>query len=74
MTFSYRKNLDLDSIKIGDHSISSTDKVKFLGMCIDNHLTFKDHANQISFKISKTVGIFYKMSEFFSCKDFKICV
>ena len=74
MTSSYRKKIDLGCINFGDHSISSTDKVKFKGICIDNHLTSKDHANQISSEMSKTVRIFYKLSEFFPPKDFQFYV
>ena len=58
------KKLDLVCIKSGNHSISSTDKVKFLGICIDNHSTFKLYANQISTKSSKNIGLSDKLNEF----------
>ena len=71
MTFSYTKKLDLEYIKFGKHSISLTDKAKILGICIDNHLTLKDYTSPTSSNISKTLLIFYKLSEFFPAKTLK---
>ena len=64
MVLSYNKNVMLPTVKIGENIIEETDTFKFLGIYIDNHLTFKDHINKISNKISKSVGILYRLNKF----------
>ena len=62
IVFSYGRNIDLPLIKIGNHKISATDNVKFLGIHLDPHLTFEHHIKYISNKIAKSVGILYKLN------------
>ena len=62
--FSYRKLLYLPNIKIGSATIEETNNIKFLGIIFDKHFTFKNHANVIARKISKSVGILFKLSKF----------
>ena len=64
MIFSYRKQLHLTNIKIGSETIEETNNVKFLGIIFDKHLTFKNHADVIARKISKSVGILFKLSKY----------
>ena len=48
-----------------DHSqIKMEANGKFLGVFIDNRLSFKDHISYIHSKISKTIGIFYKVKHY----------
>ena len=72
MIFSYNKNIMINDIVIGNNRISETDFTKFLGLHIDNHLTFKYHIDEISKKISKSVGLLYKLSNFFPNNILKI--
>jgi hypothetical protein len=51
-------NLD---IKIGNISLKQSEFVKYLGIYIDQNLTWKSHINYISKKISKSVGIISKL-------------
>ena len=44
--------------------IQQTDHTKFLGLIIDQNLNFKYHINYISSKISKSVGILFKLKYF----------
>ena len=62
--FSYKHKLKLPPIKIGSFKILETDNTKFLGIFIDRSLTFKFHANHLRQKISKSLGILYKLNKF----------
>ena len=64
MFFSYRKLLDLTNIKIGSATIEETNNIKFLGIIFNKHLTFKHHVEVIARKISKSVGILFKLSKY----------
>mgnify|MGYP000542503182 CR=1 FL=1 len=66
MSFSNRPH-DVDNstnIKIGTSKLKFELVSKFLGMLIDNRLSFSDHISHISRKISKFVGILYKVSKY----------
>ena len=60
--FSYRKNIEINQIQFGNSYIRKTDSTKFLGIVIDKNLTFKEHINNISSKVSKSIGILYKLN------------
>ena len=64
MIFSYRKLLHLTNIKIGSATIEDTNNIKFLGIIFDKHLTFRHHVDVIARKISKYVGILFKLSKY----------
>ena len=72
MMFSYRRNIMITDIKIGNNIIDEADFVKFLGIYIDNHLSFRNHINEISIKISKSVGLLHKLNKFLPPKILKI--
>lgn len=55
-----RKILDTISINLNGVNIQEVDKIKFLGVVLDNKLGWKEHISYISNKISKCVGILYK--------------
>ena len=63
--FTNRPNLIDPSIqlKINNQIISFRDSSKFLGVVIDRKLSFEIHVNLIIQKISKTIGIFYKLKQ-----------
>ena len=60
--FSYRQSLQLDPIYIGGSQIEGICSTKFLGLNVDNNLNFHSHVDYISNKISKSVGILYKLN------------
>ena len=64
MIFSYRKLLHLTDIKIESATIEETNNIKFLGIIFDKHLTFKHHVDVKARKISKSVGILFKLSKY----------
>ena len=64
MIFSMRdKPLDL-SLVIGNSHIERTNVKKFLGMYIDERLTFGDHTNKICLKMSRSVGVMRRLKAF----------
>ena len=62
--FNYRKNIAIESIKFANHDIERTRSIKFLGIIIDENLSFKNHIDHISSKTSKSVGLLYRLSRF----------
>ena len=63
--FSYRNSDSLGPIKLGNDLIYQTDSCKFLGLIIiDNNLKFKKHADYISSKLSKSIGIINKLNNY----------
>jgi hypothetical protein len=59
MVFGKKKNYTMDDInvKINTQSLEVVSKSKFLGVIIDNKLTWKDHTLYISKKISRSIAI-----------------
>ena len=43
-----------------NNALGQVDNIKFLGVYIDQHLTWKTHVNFFAAKISKSVGLLYK--------------
>ena len=54
----YRLWLD---IKIRQTIITKVSTVKFLGVTLDENLTFKDHVNKVTSTISKSVGVMRRL-------------
>ena len=65
MLFSYRKSSALPNIRIGNSIIDFTRETKFLGLLLDENLTYKKHSESVSKKLSKTVGILGKLKHYF---------
>ena len=57
------RNLDL-AVKINFTYIKCTNSYKFLGINVDNRLKFNLHISDISCKISKSVGILFRLSSY----------
>ena len=64
MVFSNRSWGDDQSIKIRDSPIALTKSAKFLGMSIDDKLTFVNHIRHVCLKISRSNGILWRLSLF----------
>ena len=58
-----RVNIYENSIVIDGNIIPFTTNTKFLGINIDNNLTWKAHINHITTKISKGVGVLSRLSK-----------
>ena len=59
------------TLKINKNAIIEKDHVKYLGMIIDSTLTWKNHINNVSSKISKSIGLLYKIRHFVNIKIMK---
>ena len=56
-------------IIIENNVLEQVDNTKFLGVYIDQHLTWKTHVNFTAAKISKSVGLLYKAKYYLPSKS-----
>ena len=61
------------SIKIGNLPIRKTSYVKFLGVLLDENLSWKYHLTELSKKLARTCGMFFKVRHFLPI-DVLICL
>ena len=54
------------NVKINDKPITRTTCVKYLGVFIDDKLTWCNHIAYLENKLSRSVGLFYRMRQFLS--------
>ena len=59
------------TLKINKSAISEKDHVKYLGIIIDSTLSWKIHIDNVSSKISKSIGLLYKIRYFVNIKIMK---
>jgi hypothetical protein len=52
------------SIMINGLVIDRVEEVVFLGVILDEHISWKPHISHVARKISKSIGIIYKASFF----------
>ena len=65
MLFSNRKNInEIKNLMIDENIIDRVRECKFLGTVIDENLTWKPHISLITRKISKNIGIMFKVGQF----------
>ena len=69
--FSHRNTAHLSPISIGNSMIKRSGSIKFLGIMVDEHLTFKNHVHYVSNKLSRSVGILNKLKLFLPFKASK---
>ena len=50
---------------MGTEIIAQTENTKVLGGTLDENLSFQGHINEICTKLSRSVGILYKLKSFF---------
>ena len=61
------------SIKIGKLPIKQTCNVKFLGVLLDENLAWKYHLTELSKKLARTCGMFFKVRHFLPI-DILVCL
>ena len=71
MFYPYKKNLNYQiSVRIFDKKVGKyfsperKEYLKYLGVLLDKHLTWKHHIDYVASKISKTVGIIARLRHF----------
>ena len=60
--------LKLQSLQPNGKIIERGNSLKFLGVILDEHLTWKKHMQLIENKVSKNAGVFYKTSKLINSK------
>ena len=66
--------LQLPTMTFNNIEIKRENSVKFLGVIIDENLTWKNHIEVVENKISKNIGVLYRASHLFDFKNLpKIC-
>ena len=61
-----QKRLTLDvEVSICNQVIARVNETVFLGVILDEHLTWIPHISNVARKVSKSVGILYKASKYF---------
>ena len=60
--------LKLSLLQLNSNIIERESSVKFLGVILDEHLTWKKHIQFIENKVSKNVGVLYKASKLINSK------
>ena len=63
--------LILPSLKINNHTIKRETSIKFLGVIIDENITWRNHINYLSNKISKNIGVMYRARRFLNLQNMK---
>ena len=72
MLFTKCKNIPSFNVVIQQRSINRVSVNKFLGILIDDKLTWKDHITYISSKIVKNISVLNKVKYIFDCQSLKL--
>ena len=59
------------AIKINKKAINEKESIKYLGVIIDSSLCWKHHIINLTNKISRAIGIMYKLRPFYACKCYE---
>ena len=59
-----RHSSETVTIKVGKQHLRQTKYVKFLGILLDEHLNWKHHLLELSKKLARTCGLFFKILQF----------
>ena len=71
---SYNKPLHKTiTLKINNKAIKEEKYVKYLGILIDSTLSWKFHINELGKKVSRVIGVLYKIRQFVT-EDIMICI
>lgn len=69
--FSLKKVPNNLRVTIGDHVLDRKTQGKFLGIILDEKLSFSNHIDYVANKISKLTGLMYKLKSFFPSEILK---
>ena len=64
IAFSYKNHVSYGDVEFGNGLLSNTASLKFLGIEVDENLNFKNHVGNICTKISKTVGLLFRLGHY----------
>ena len=60
--------LKLPVLSINDYEIQRSSSIKFLGVMVDEHLSWNDHISILENKLSKSLGLLYKAKKYLNTK------
>ena len=60
-----------NQIEFVNQNIKRTSHIKFLGIILDENLTFNDHINEVCNKLKRLFHIFYNIRDYLSYENFK---
>jgi len=69
-----RKIAVFPTLLIDTHNIERVTSFKYLGVVIDEHFSFKDHAELVNSRVSATCGIIRKIRRFLNLHVFKLLI
>ena len=56
--------LKMPALKIGNQIIEKTSSIKFLGVMLDENITWKNHIKTVENKLAKNIGLLYRAKQF----------
>ena len=56
------------NIILNGNKVEQISHTQFLGIVIDEYLNWEEHIKQISAKVSKSIGVLWKLKLFLTCK------
>ena len=59
-------------IKLGSKNLTRVDYIKYLGVRVDSTLSWKSHITELSKKLARTTGIFFKIRYYVSRETLKL--
>ena len=63
--------LKLPALMIGNNNIERKSSIKFLGVMLDEHISWTHHVKTVENKIAKNIGLLYRVSRFLNEDSFK---
>ena len=63
MLFGNKKCVQIDKVLLDNNVVTQVTDTKFLGVLLDNELNWKKHIGLVENKVSKGIGILYKMKD-----------
>lgn len=64
MIFSRKRNLNYREVTISGVNITRKSEARFLGVLMDENLTWSQHVSTVKMKMSRYIGIMYKLKKF----------
>ena len=63
--------LKLPALMIGNNNIEKKSPIKYLGVMLDEHISWIDHVRTAENKIVENIGLLYRVSQFLNEDSFK---
>ena len=63
--------LAIPNLQIGNKNIERVSSIKFLGIMLDEHLSWKDHIKIVENKLAKNIGLLYRVHQYLNQSSLK---